>query len=144
MTRKTNFFEERSWFKFNNLGPVQGMILKFYSIVEKKLKLIVRKFWGLIPMFEQVARETLVGGAFLVPSLFPLPPFSWIGLKKEISQYMGNEVLTTRHLNNRLRSSCKYLPRKSRFGFPFKVCSWNQKKCDKIKGAFVVWYWHVD
>ena len=33
----------------------------------KGLKLKVRAFWGLIPTFEEVAREKLLGGTFLPP-----------------------------------------------------------------------------
>ena len=77
MTRKTAFFEGWSWFKFNNLGLTLGTNLKFYTSVAKGLKLKVRKFWGLIPMFAEVTGEKLVrgggGGAFC-------PSPSWIGL----------------------------------------------------------------
>ena len=45
------------------------MNLKFNTSVEKRLKLNVRKFWGLIPTFVEVTREKLVEGVFL-----PLPP----------------------------------------------------------------------
>ena len=34
LTRKNTFFEERSWFKFNNLGLALGMALKDYTSVE--------------------------------------------------------------------------------------------------------------
>ena len=34
-TRKTAFFEGWPWFKFNNLGLVLGMNLKFYTSVPK-------------------------------------------------------------------------------------------------------------
>ena len=65
MTRKTAFFEGRSWFKFNKLGLALGTNLKFYNIVAKGLKLKVRKFWGLVPTFIEVIEEKLVvGGAF--------------------------------------------------------------------------------
>ena len=37
--QKNHFFEEWSWFKFNNLGLALGMAFKFYSIVVKGLKL---------------------------------------------------------------------------------------------------------
>ena len=47
LTRKTTFFDGWFWFKFNNLGPAQGMPLKFYTSVEKGLKLNIRKFWEL-------------------------------------------------------------------------------------------------
>ena len=40
--------------------------------VAKELKLKVRKFWGLIPSFEKVTWETLVGGLF-DPNFQPHP-----------------------------------------------------------------------
>ena len=67
MARKTAFFEGWSWFKFNNLGLAQGTNLKFYTSVEKGVKLKARKFWGLIPTFAEVTKEKLVGGPFLPP-----------------------------------------------------------------------------
>ena len=75
MTIKIAFFQRWSWFKFNNFGLALGMNLKFYTSVEKRLKLKVTKFWRLVPTFLEVTGEKLVGGAFLPP-----PP-SWIGLK---------------------------------------------------------------
>ena len=74
LTRKTAFFEGRSCFKFNNLGLVLGTNLKFYTSVAKRLKLKVRKFWGLISTFVEVTEEKLIGGSF-----WPPPP-PWIGL----------------------------------------------------------------
>ena len=65
MTRKTAFFEEWSWFEFNNLGLSLGTNLKFYYSLSKGLKLKVRKFWDLIPTFVEVTGEKLVGGALL-------------------------------------------------------------------------------
>ena len=47
-TRKTTFFEGWSWFKFDNLGLTLGTNLKFYTSVAKRLKLKIRRFWGLI------------------------------------------------------------------------------------------------
>ena len=44
------------------------MNLKFYISVEKRLKLNVRRFWGLILTFVEVIREKLVGGPFCPPS----------------------------------------------------------------------------
>ena len=76
MTRKTTFYEGWSWFKFNNLGLALGTNLKFYTSLSKRLKLKVRKFWGLIPTFVEITGEKLVGGA----GLFAPPP-SWIGLR---------------------------------------------------------------
>ena len=43
------------------------MALKFKTSVEKGLKLKVRKFWELIPIFVEVTGFKLVGVAFLVP-----------------------------------------------------------------------------
>ena len=42
LTRKTDFLESWSWFKFNNLKLVLCMTLKLYSCVEKGLKPRVR------------------------------------------------------------------------------------------------------
>ena len=67
LTSKTAFFEGWSWFKFNNMGLALGTNLKFYTNVAKGLKLKVRKFWGLIPTFEEVTGEKLEGGTFLAP-----------------------------------------------------------------------------
>ena len=52
------------------------MILKFYSSVEKMLKVIFRKFWGIIPMFEEIAGEMLLGEVFLDLNLFPCYPYA--------------------------------------------------------------------
>ena len=49
-------------FKFNNLELALCMALRFYKSVVKRLKLKVRKFWGLIPTFVRVTAEKLVGG----------------------------------------------------------------------------------
>ena len=40
------------------------MIFKFYTSVERALKLKVREFGGLCPTFVEVTGETLVGGPF--------------------------------------------------------------------------------
>ena len=69
LTRKTNFFDGSSCFKFNKLGLALGMTFKFYTSVGKRLKLKVRKLWGLILTFVEVPGEKLVGGAFLPPIL---------------------------------------------------------------------------
>ena len=81
MTRKTAFFEGWSWFKSNNLGLALGTSLKFYTSVAKRSKLKVRKFWGLVSTFLEVAGEKLVGGDFLPP---PPHPSSWMGLRKGV------------------------------------------------------------
>ena len=62
--QKKQFFEGCFWFKFNNLGLVPGMALKFNTNVAERLNLKVRKFWEVIPIFE-VIREKLIGGLFL-------------------------------------------------------------------------------
>ena len=74
LTRKTAFFEEWPWFKFNNLELALGTKLKFCINVTKWLKLKARKFGGLIPTFVEVTGEKLVRGAFCSQP-------SWIGLK---------------------------------------------------------------
>ena len=51
------------------------MALKFYTIVEKGLKLKVRKFWGLNFTFVEVARGKLVEEAFLLSSPCPTPSY---------------------------------------------------------------------
>ena len=74
LTRKTAFFQERSWFRFNNLGLALSTNLKFYASVAKGLNLKVRKFWGLIPTFVEVTGENLAGRPFCPH------PQSWVGL----------------------------------------------------------------
>ena len=44
LTKKSNFFEECSWFKFNNLTLVLGTSFSFYISVAKGLKLKVESF----------------------------------------------------------------------------------------------------
>ena len=44
------------------------MALKFYTSVEKELKLKVPKFWRLIPTLIEVTRGKLAGGLFGSPS----------------------------------------------------------------------------
>ena len=73
LTRKTTFFEGWSRFKFNNLGLAPGTNLKFYTSVAIGLKLKVRKSWGLIPTFVEVAEEKLVGGGAFCP-----PILNWV------------------------------------------------------------------
>ena len=65
MNRKTAFFDEWTWFKFNDLGLALGMVLKFYNSVAKVLKVsyVCRSYKGKAGK-----------GSFLPP-----PP-SWIGL----------------------------------------------------------------
>ena len=65
LTKKPTFFEEWSWFKFNNLELGLGKNLKFPSRVAKRLKLKLRRFWGLIPTFVEVTRGKTGRGDFL-------------------------------------------------------------------------------
>ena len=58
-----------SRFKFNNLRLALAMALKFYTSLEKGLKVKVRMFWGLSPTFVEVTGEKLVGGIFAPPIL---------------------------------------------------------------------------
>ena len=70
-TRKNNFFEGCSWFKFNNLELALGMTLEFYTSVVKVLKLKVKRFWDLISTFVGITAAKLVGGLFAGrPNLF--------------------------------------------------------------------------
>ena len=55
--KKHSAVEGWSWFKFNNLGLLLTMALKFYSSVRKGLKLKVKKFWGLISTFGELQGE---------------------------------------------------------------------------------------
>ena len=66
LSRKTEFCEGCSWFKFNNLGLALDMALRFYRSVEKGLK---PKFWRLILTFAQITGEKAGRRAFL-----PTPP----------------------------------------------------------------------
>ena len=52
--QKNHFFERWSCFKFNNLGLEPGIALQFYTSVATRLKLKIRKFWGLTAMFVEV------------------------------------------------------------------------------------------
>ena len=70
MVRKTAFFEPRLWFKFNNLGLVLDMNLKFYTNLAKGLKLKTRRFWGLVPMFVEVRGEKTSRGGLFSLSIF--------------------------------------------------------------------------
>ena len=56
---KPYLLEGRPWFKFNNVGLVAGMALKFYTSVAKVSKLKVRKFWRQVPTIEEVTGEKI-------------------------------------------------------------------------------------
>ena len=63
MTRKTTFLSGGLGHnKSYDLGLALDMVLKYCTSVAKRLKLKVRKFWGLIPTLVEVTREKLVGG----------------------------------------------------------------------------------
>ena len=53
----------------NSLGLVLGMTFKLCTSAAKELKLKVRKFWGLIPAFEEVTGENWYGWTFYIPIL---------------------------------------------------------------------------
>ena len=66
LNRKSAFLEERSWFKFNNLGLALGT--NFYTSVKKRVKTKSQKVFWAISTF--VTGEKLVEGVFL--SLSPI------------------------------------------------------------------------
>ena len=49
---------------FNNFELALGVALKFYTGVTKRLKLKVRKFWGLVPTFIEVTGGKRLGEPF--------------------------------------------------------------------------------
>ena len=65
--QKNIFFLKGALFKFNILGLAQGKALKFYTSVEKWLKLKVRKFWRLILTFVENSEVKLEGKIFVPP-----------------------------------------------------------------------------
>ena len=67
------------------MGLALATNLKFYTSVEKGLKLKIRKFWGLIPTFVEVTREKLVGGPF-----WPLPPI--LNRVKNFPRFAGKHL----------------------------------------------------
>ena len=69
MTRKTDFFEGWSRFKFSDLGLILDTALKTYDTVAKGLKQKVIEFLGPTPTFGEVTGEKLVwrGGGFKHP-----------------------------------------------------------------------------
>ena len=62
--QKNQFFEGLSWFKFSNMGLALSMTLKFYTSMEKGLKLKIRNCWWLIPTLAEIKGEKLVGRPF--------------------------------------------------------------------------------
>ena len=49
---------------FTNFELTLGVALKFYTSVTKRLKLKVRKFWGLVPTFIEATGKNKFRGAF--------------------------------------------------------------------------------
>ena len=98
LTRKNNFLEEWSWFKFNNLGLAIVTILKFYTIVSKGLKLKDRKFLGLLLVFAKETRKKMVRGGGLFAS--PHPEQGLRGLQLHNIQLMLLGILVQSELNN--------------------------------------------
>ena len=71
--------------KFNNFGLALGKNLKFYTRTAKGLKIKVRKFLELNPMFVEVTGGKPVGGG---GGLFTSPrPPSGIGFKETRNSY---------------------------------------------------------
>ena len=61
--------------QFNNLGLDVGMDLKTYTSVANRLKIKVRKFWEITPIFVEVTGEKLIrGGRLLTPP--PIHPIN--------------------------------------------------------------------
>ena len=90
MTRKTAFFEERSWIKFNNLGLALGTNLKLYTSVAKRIRIKSQKVLGAKFYVCGSYRGKTGRGAFLPPPPPPAP--SWIGLINiEIIRYFSCE-----------------------------------------------------
>lgn len=55
------------------MGPVLGMTLKLYMGAGKELKLKVRKFSGLLPIFGEITGEKLVGEQGEEKGILPYP-----------------------------------------------------------------------
>ena len=63
--------------------------MKFYTGVEKGLKLKVRKFLGLVPTFVEVTGEKLVGcGGRGVGELFGPPFLNRVKLQPKLSEFV--------------------------------------------------------
>ena len=90
MTRKTDFFEWWSWFKFNYLGVALGTKLKFYTSVAKGQKLKMRKILGLILTFVEVTGEKLVGGPPSPPSILNRVKVSLVIVLSIMTEYYVN------------------------------------------------------
>ena len=69
------------------------MAFIFYTSVGKGLKLKVRKFWGLIPTFVEVAGEKLRGGPFCPPSSPPTIILFWVKMNSSKFTYTFSHAL---------------------------------------------------
>ena len=78
------------------------MALKFYTSVEKKYKLKVRKCLGLIPTFVEVTGEKLVGDG----RSFCL---SWIGLRR-ITRMENKAIFMEKDCNRFAKKDRKWKP----------------------------------
>ena len=78
-------FESCSWFKFISLGLAQDAALKFYTIVAKRLKLKLRKFFGLNSTFLEVTREKTVR-PFVPPNLNRVKSTEHLSSKPEVKE----------------------------------------------------------
>ena len=85
-------------------GLVLGTNLKFYTSVGKGLKLKVRKFWGLIPIFVEVTGEKLGGELFGSPILTRAKTcifYDYVILElfiQEFNMSIQNVMMTKQHL----------------------------------------------
>ena len=127
MTRKTAIFEGWSWFKFNNLGLALVTNLKFYTSMAKGLKLKVRKFWGLIPMFVEVTGEKLVQGEHFCPHFL-----------NRVKTFQVDSVLKT---SNFCKNGDCWIHRSSNSSIFFFICMKKKWKCISYwKHIFQKWY----
>ena len=131
LTRKINFFEERSWFKLNDLGLALGMTLSFHTSVAKGLKLKVRKFWGLIPTFVEVKGEELVGDLFA-----PTPSFILNRVKVSRTDWNVYFIILTL-LSNQLGGSC--IPNFTRRNW-WIILVWKIESTTLVRHAWVYLY----
>ena len=72
--QKNHFFVGWPWFRFNSLGLALVLLLKFYTSVTKGLKVKVRKFLNLLPMFVEVTWKKLVAEGGGRRGFLPPPP----------------------------------------------------------------------
>ena len=89
-----------------------GTNLQFYTSVAKRLKLKVRKFWGLVPTFVEVTGEELIRGAFLPPPPLPLPILNRV---KKLGSYYFHKIDFLKRSLNFLKKHVKQSCRKQLF-----------------------------